>query len=115
MGDSSASYIHLGLSEMLSGRSNIGIKRMGDLDQKPFMNTCKERFTLEEAQVQASTLCSLWQDNLTNPDWHPFKIYVDGMNKFTIRSNLERRCKAESSRRGYTEEDEEEGCEGEMG
>ncbi|KAB2612722.1 leucine-rich repeat-containing protein [Pyrus ussuriensis x Pyrus communis] len=63
-----------GLSEMLSGRSNIGIKRMGDLDQKPFMNTCKERFTLEEAQVQASTLCSLWQDNLTNPDWHPFKV-----------------------------------------
>ncbi|TQD74947.1 hypothetical protein C1H46_039518 [Malus baccata] len=64
----------VGLSEMLSGRSNIGIKRMGDLDQKPFMNTCKERFTLEEAQVQASTLCSLWQDNLTNPDWHPFKV-----------------------------------------
>lgn len=52
---------------------------MGDLDYKPFYNVCKERFSDEEAQVQASTLCSLWQDNLTKTDWHPFKIItVDG-------------------------------------
>ena len=60
---------------MLSGRStNIGLKRMGELDEKPFLNTCKQRFSLEEANVQAYTLVSLWQDNLKKPEWHPFKI-----------------------------------------
>lgn len=47
---------------------------MGDLDQKPFLKTCKERYSLEEAEVQAFTQCSLWQNNLTNSEWHPFKI-----------------------------------------
>ncbi|KAM5578576.1 factor of DNA methylation 1-like, partial [Rosa sericea] len=63
-----------GLSEMLAGQSHIRIKRMGDLDQKPFLDTCKLRFPLEEAQVQAFTLCSLWQENLKDPNWHPFKV-----------------------------------------
>ena len=59
---------------MLSGRTNIGLKRMGELDEKPFLNTCKQRFSLEEANVQAYTLVYLWQDNLKKPEWHPFKI-----------------------------------------
>jgi hypothetical protein len=64
---------------MLGGRTNIGIKRMGEIDSKPFQNTCKQRFPLEEANVQASTLCSLWQENLKDPNWHPFKIIdIDG-------------------------------------
>lgn len=63
-----------GLKDMLSGRTNIGLKRMGELDEKPFLNTCKQRFSLEEANVQAYTLVSLWQDNLKKPEWHPFKI-----------------------------------------
>lgn len=63
-----------GLKDMLSGRTNIGLKRMGELDEKPFLNTCKQRFSLEEANVQAYTLVSLWQENLKKPEWHPFKI-----------------------------------------
>lgn len=62
--------------DMLSGRTNIGIKRMGEIDQKPFHNACKQRFSLEEANIQASTLCSLWQENLKDPNWHPFKVVV---------------------------------------
>ncbi|CAM8967965.1 unnamed protein product [Rhodiola kirilowii] len=65
-----------GLSDMLSNRTMIGIKRMGEIDQKPFIETCKQRFSLEEAQIQASTLCSLWQENLKDPAWHPFRIAV---------------------------------------
>ncbi|XP_041001106.1 factor of DNA methylation 1 [Juglans microcarpa x Juglans regia] len=65
-----------GLMDMLSGRTNIGIKRMGEIDQKPFQNTCKQRFSLEEANFQASTLCSLWEENLKDPNWHPFKVVV---------------------------------------
>ncbi|WCJ30961.1 XH/XS domain-containing protein [Euphorbia peplus] len=73
-----------GLAETLSSntRTNIGIKRMGEIDQKPFMDVCKQKFSLEEAQVQASTLCSLWQENLKDQQWHPFKIIV-GSDKNT--------------------------------
>ena len=59
---------------MLSGRTNIGLKRMGEIEEKPFVNTYKQRFSLEEANVQAYTLVSLWQENLKKPEWHPFKI-----------------------------------------
>ena len=52
---------------------------MGDIDIKPFQNTCKQKFSPDEAMVQASTLCSLWQDSLTDPNWHPFKVVtIDG-------------------------------------
>ncbi|KAK9281822.1 hypothetical protein L1049_004728 [Liquidambar formosana] len=63
-----------GLRDMLIGRTNIGIKRMGEIDEKPFHNTCKQRFALHEAHLQATTLVSLWQENLKKPEWHPFKI-----------------------------------------
>ncbi|XP_034699030.1 factor of DNA methylation 1-like [Vitis riparia] len=63
-----------GLKDMLSGRTNIGLKRMGEIEEKPFVNTYKQRFSLEEANVQAYTLVSLWQENLKKPEWHPFKI-----------------------------------------
>ncbi|KAJ9189922.1 hypothetical protein P3X46_001170 [Hevea brasiliensis] len=61
-------------------RTTIGIKRMGEIDEKPFLNTFKQRFPPEEAQLQASTQCSLWQQYLNNPEWHPFKIiyYAEG-------------------------------------
>ncbi|KDP41984.1 hypothetical protein JCGZ_27002 [Jatropha curcas] len=73
----------LGLKDTLASsvRTNIGIKRMGEIDQKAFLNTCKQKFATEEAQVQASTLCSLWQENLKDPNWHPFKIVTDAEGK----------------------------------
>ncbi|KAH1129644.1 hypothetical protein J1N35_001022 [Gossypium stocksii] len=27
--------------------------------------------TLDEAEIQATTLCTSWQENLKKPDWHP--------------------------------------------
>ncbi|KAJ4969299.1 hypothetical protein NE237_016000 [Protea cynaroides] len=39
----------LGLKEM-SGRAQIGVKRMGDLNNKPFINACKEKFFLLKMQ-----------------------------------------------------------------
>ncbi|KAE8009022.1 hypothetical protein FH972_005480 [Carpinus fangiana] len=81
-----------GLTEiMLGGRTNIGIKRMGEIDSKPFQNTCKQRFPLEEANVQASTLCSLWQENLKDPNWHPFKIIdIDGNTQEIVNEEDEK-------------------------
>ncbi|XP_057967464.1 factor of DNA methylation 1 isoform X2 [Malania oleifera] len=68
-----------GLTDILSVRANVGIKRMGEIDEKPFAKTCKQRFPAEEALVQASTLCSLWQENLRDPEWYPFRVIdLDG-------------------------------------
>jgi len=52
----------------------IGIKRMGELDEKPFRNACKKKFQAEDADVRALELCSQWQEELKNPSWHPYKI-----------------------------------------
>ncbi|CAN1195022.1 Factor of DNA methylation 1 [Linum perenne] len=54
--------IQLGTSG--TGRSNIGIKRMGELDEKAFLNGCKQRFPKGEYEFEASRLCSLWQEHL---------------------------------------------------
>ncbi|KAM7254211.1 hypothetical protein ACFE04_031893 [Oxalis oulophora] len=63
-----------GMHELLGVRNKIGIKRMGEINEKAFANTCKQKFPAGEAQIQATTLCSLWQENLKNPQWHPFKF-----------------------------------------
>ncbi|KAB1218789.1 hypothetical protein CJ030_MR3G026669 [Morella rubra] len=63
-----------GLTEMLRGSTDIGIKRVGEIDLKPFQNACKQRFPPEEANVQTATVCSLWQQNLKDPRWYPFKV-----------------------------------------
>ncbi|KAF7843193.1 factor of DNA methylation 1-like [Senna tora] len=63
-----------GLNDMLNARTNIGIKRMGELDEKVFVNVCKKKFPLGEAQTKGLELCSLWQENLKNSGWHPFKV-----------------------------------------
>jgi hypothetical protein len=59
---------------MISGRTNIGIKRMGEIELKAFQDACKQRFRFEDANMQASKLCSLWQENLKDPEWYPFKV-----------------------------------------
>lgn len=66
-----------GLKNMLNARTNIGIKRMGELDEKVFVNVCKKRFSLEDAQTKGVELCSLWQENLKDSRWHPFKVFTD--------------------------------------
>lgn len=64
-----------GLEEILNGpRTNISVKRMGEIDVKVFQQTCKGRFPPDEAEIKAVELCTLWQDNMKNPEWHPFKI-----------------------------------------
>ncbi|KAK4846197.1 hypothetical protein QYF36_014247 [Acer negundo] len=59
---------------MGDGSTNIGNKRMGEIDVKPFQNACKQKYSPDEAEVQAMAQCSLWQELLKNPNWHPFKI-----------------------------------------
>ncbi|XP_074316861.1 factor of DNA methylation 1-like [Silene latifolia] len=69
-----------GLLEILqSSRTIIGIKRMGEIDEKAFVTECKKKLPAYEALIKASEACSLWQENLKDSAWHPYKIiHVDG-------------------------------------
>ncbi|XBH96685.1 hypothetical protein VPH35_087023 [Triticum aestivum] len=67
-----------GFLDVTTGQANIGIKRMGDLDRKSFAIACKNKMAKEDAEVTASVLCSKWEDEIRNPEWHPFKVVVDG-------------------------------------
>ncbi|KAJ0987475.1 hypothetical protein J5N97_005831 [Dioscorea zingiberensis] len=81
----------MGLKETLGGRALIGIKRMGELDEKPFREACKQKFAKDEADIKAAMLCSEWQENLKNPDWHPFKVIInDGKEKEILKEDDEK-------------------------
>ncbi|KAB2078671.1 hypothetical protein ES319_A06G180000v1 [Gossypium barbadense] len=67
-----------GLKE-ISSCANIGVKRMGELDNKPFLEAMKRRYNEELAEERAVELCSLWEEYLKDPNWHPFKrIKLEG-------------------------------------
>ncbi|KAI8571553.1 hypothetical protein RHMOL_Rhmol01G0128800 [Rhododendron molle] len=68
----SSDHAMLGLTGQ-SSQATIGIKRMGDLDSKPFHIAAKRLYG-KEADSKAMELCSLWDAYLRDPSWHPFKI-----------------------------------------
>ncbi|XP_043696157.1 factor of DNA methylation 1-like [Telopea speciosissima] len=80
-----------GLQDMLSGKTLIGIKKMGEVNPKPFQNTCKQTFPCSEALVKSMELCSLWQEEIRNSGWYPFKIVtVNGKEKDTVDEDDEK-------------------------
>nr|QDC18034.1 factor of DNA methylation 4-like D [Hypericum perforatum] len=59
-------------------RADIGIKRMGDLDQKPFHVVAKTKFSDEDtAREWVATMSSTWEEHLRDQSWHPFKEIID--------------------------------------
>ena len=75
------------MEEELNGQTAIiGIKRMGELDEKPFYNACKRKYGKDDYQTKAAELVSSWQEELKKPSWHPFKVVQDnGEDKvFTV-------------------------------
>ncbi|RDY13496.1 Protein INVOLVED IN DE NOVO 2, partial [Mucuna pruriens] len=75
----------------LQPHGNIRLKRMGELDTRPFVEAMKKRYNEEEAEERASELCSLWEEYLKDPDWHPFKvIMVEEKEKEIIRDDDEK-------------------------
>lgn len=58
---------------------------MGELDTRPFLEAMKQKYNEEMAEERASELCSLWEEYLKDPEWHPFKITsVNGKDKVHI-------------------------------
>ncbi|XP_026410964.1 factor of DNA methylation 1-like [Papaver somniferum] len=54
-------------------RANIGIKRMGELNAKPFRDACSQKFSPSEQETKFAELCSLWQKHIQNSEWYPFE------------------------------------------
>ncbi|KAL0533662.1 hypothetical protein IC582_027703 [Cucumis melo] len=75
-----------------STRAFITVKRMGDLDSKPFCTATKLKYAKDEADAKALELCSKWEDQLRDSSWHPFRIIVDdaGQAKEIINENDEK-------------------------
>ncbi|XP_069149735.1 factor of DNA methylation 1-like [Solanum lycopersicum] len=61
------------LSELNYDDVDIGIKRFGAIDTCPFRAACKQKFSHQVAEEKATELCSIWQANVENPKWNPFK------------------------------------------
>ncbi|XBH84055.1 hypothetical protein VPH35_072332 [Triticum aestivum] len=80
-----------GLRDVTTARATVGVKRMGDLDLKSFAKACKGKMSEEDAEVTASILCSKWEEEIKNPEWHPFKvIMVEGREKEILREDDEK-------------------------
>jgi len=47
---------------------------MGELDIRPFLEAMKKKYNDEDAEDRTSELCSLWEEYIKDPGWHPFKI-----------------------------------------
>ncbi|KAI5675633.1 hypothetical protein M9H77_06583 [Catharanthus roseus] len=62
------------------GRAIICVKRMGELDENPFVAAAKRKYSKEEAEEKGMELCSLWEEYLRDPSRHPYKVIVDGEN-----------------------------------
>uniref|UniRef100_A0A1D1YNS1 Protein SUPPRESSOR OF GENE SILENCING 3 n=1 Tax=Anthurium amnicola TaxID=1678845 RepID=A0A1D1YNS1_9ARAE len=77
-----------GLKELLSGRTLIGIKRMGELDDKAFQTACKRKFPEVEVDEKTAIFCSNWQSEIANSEWHPFRIVtVDDKSKEVVNDD----------------------------
>ncbi|TVU17629.1 hypothetical protein EJB05_33677 [Eragrostis curvula] len=64
------------LSSTPSDGTQIGIKRIGELDPKVFLGFCKQKLPEKDAEAESAILCTKWQSEINNPGWNPFKVVV---------------------------------------
>ncbi|WVY89470.1 hypothetical protein V8G54_034984 [Vigna mungo] len=67
---------------------------MGELDIRPFLEAMKKKYNDEDAEERASELCSLWDEYIKDPGWHPFKITIIEGKDQEIIDNEDEKLKA---------------------
>ncbi|CAH2067952.1 unnamed protein product [Thlaspi arvense] len=67
-----------GLKDLSGDGATIRVKVMGEVDDKPLMKACEQRFSGENVVLEHAKLCSEVQNALKDPAWHPFKRVVIG-------------------------------------
>ncbi|KAJ9548805.1 hypothetical protein OSB04_021348 [Centaurea solstitialis] len=73
--------------------AQIGVKRMGELDLKPFQADAKKQGFVTETEGPMK-MASLWNKLLRDPSWHPFKITtVNGYSKEVLDEEDEKIAK----------------------
>lgn len=74
-----------GLPSQINGRTHIGIRMVGELDLKAFSNVCRQKFPKDDAEAESIKLCSKWQNEISNTNWHPFIVaMVNGKESVRI-------------------------------
>ncbi|KAK4431154.1 Factor of DNA methylation 2 [Sesamum alatum] len=64
---------------------SVGVRRMGEIDMRPFKDVCFRMFPTEDWEVRSVELNSFWQDKVNNPNWQPFKkVSEEGKWKETV-------------------------------
>ncbi|KAI3847534.1 hypothetical protein MKX03_013753 [Papaver bracteatum] len=66
----------------ISDRALIRVKRLGEIDPKPFQDACKKKYSANEADIKACQLCYDWQNKLKDPNWLPFVNVKVGENLY---------------------------------
>ncbi|KAK7411593.1 hypothetical protein VNO78_03028 [Psophocarpus tetragonolobus] len=71
------------LPRFLQRVTNIGIKKIGEINAKTFRKVCKTRYKESKRALQESNkLLAKWQKEVLDSAWHPFKILeVEGKEK----------------------------------
>lgn len=62
------------LPNILNRRTAFGIRRMGEIDWKPFKTLFSQKLSSGgDWEAESVQQYSLWEKNIRNPHWHPFK------------------------------------------
>ncbi|WZZ34214.1 hypothetical protein YC2023_017615 [Brassica napus] len=83
-----------GLRDLSCEGSLIRVKRMGQVDEKPFTKVCKQKFIDENVEVEYAMLCSKWQNALNDSAWHPFKRVGTGENMKEVVDDEDEKLKS---------------------
>uniref|UniRef100_A0ACD5ZMM2 Uncharacterized protein n=1 Tax=Avena sativa TaxID=4498 RepID=A0ACD5ZMM2_AVESA len=77
-----------GFPGQTSDEAHISIRMIGEVDLKAFSSVCRQKFTKSYAEAESVKLCSKWQNEISNPDWHPFMVaMVNGKDSEVIRED----------------------------